>query len=309
MFSDPALVSMLVFLLVFGAVLGISVLVFVWLFTDRRRTVARLRALSDDNAPVEQEKPAKIAAALPKAGNLIMPTKASQVSFWRQRLAQAGYYGPHALAIFLGVKLVLLLVLPLAGVLVPWTLGWLSPNQAMIGGMVATALGFFGPNYWLDWQGAQRLRRLRCALPDAMDMLVLCLEGGASLPAALQRVNDELPFVHPELAGEMNIVQRELDMGASPGEAFQRFAERTRLDDLRELAFVLLQSEKYGASVAKSIRLHADTWRLERQQRAEEQAQKASVKILFPMLLCIFPTIFLVTLGPAAVHLARLFSR
>jgi tight adherence protein C len=154
-----------------------------------------------------------------------------------------------------------------------------------------------------------RKRALRNAFPDALDTLVLCLEGGVGLNAAMQRVTDELQVVHPALGAEMVIIQGEMQLGLSAGEALRKFAERCGLEDVRDLASVIQQSERSGASVARALRIHADSARVERQQRAEETAQKAAVKILFPTLLCIFPAIFIVLLGPAAFQLARMFRR
>jgi tight adherence protein C len=150
---------------------------------------------------------------------------------------------------------------------------------------------------------------LRRGVADMLDMLVLCLEGGVSMTAAMQRVTGELHWAHPLLAGEMNIVQRKIALGMSPGEALKQFGDRCALEEVRDLAAVLLQSERFGASVVKALRIHADTSRQERQQRAEEKAQKASVKILFPTLLCIFPAIFIVLLGPAAFQIVAMFSK
>jgi tight adherence protein C len=155
----------------------------------------------------------------------------------------------------------------------------------------------------------KRQQALRQALPDALDMLVLCLEGGVSMLSAFQRVTSEVQVVHPLLGYEMNIMQREIQLGLSTGEAWKKMGERCGLDDVRDLACVLLQSERFGASVVKALRTYAESWRLERQQHAEETAQKAAVKIIFPTLLCIFPAIFIVLLGPAAFQMAALFAK
>ena len=122
-------------------------------------------------------------------------------------------------------------------------------------------------------------------------------------------MTEDLELVHPTLTAELNIALREMQMGLSAGEAVKRLGERCGLDDLRDLAAVLLQSERYGAGVAKALRIHADVYRQDRQQRAEEMAQKAAVKILFPTLLCIFPAIFIVLLGPAAYQMANVLSK
>jgi tight adherence protein C len=150
---------------------------------------------------------------------------------------------------------------------------------------------------------------LRATLPDALDMLVLCLEGGVGLDGAVQRVTDELQVVHPVLGAKMDLVRREMQLGLSAGDALRKFADRCGLADVRDLSNVLCQSERFGASVAKALRGYADSARLARQQKARESAQKASVKILFPTLLFIFPAIFIVLLGPAAFQMSKLFVR
>src|SRR5262249_42893053 len=170
--------------------------------------------------------------------------------------------------------------------------------------VVALGVGMLTPSLWVDYQRKRRQAELRRALPDAVDMLVLCVEAGLSLRAAVQRGTAELQLPHPRLARAMDIQLREVQLGLSVGEAMQKFGERCGLDEVRELAAVLLQSERYGTASVKALRLHSETCRQQRQQRAEERAQKAAVKILFPTLLCIFPAIFIVILGPAAYQIA-----
>jgi tight adherence protein C len=161
---------------------------------------------------------------------------------------------------------------------------------------------------WVEMQKRNRQHALRKSLPDALDMIVLCVEGGVSLVAAIYRVAAELHMVHPVLAIEMSIVQRAVELGMSPGEALKKFSERCGLQEVGNLASVMIQSDRYGASVSNALRIFAEEWRTERQQKAEETAQKAAVKILFPMLLCIFPAVFMVLLGPAAFQIANLFN-
>ena len=185
----------------------------------------------------------------------------------------------------------------------------LPTTQGLLLTAGAAGLALVAPGVWLDSRKKKRQAVLRRGLPDALDMLVLCLEGGVSLTAAVQRVTAELQTAHPLLGAEMNIVQREMLLGLSAGAALQKFGRRADLEDVRNLASVLLQNERFGASVTKALRTHADILRQQRQQRAEELAQKAAVKILFPTLLCIFPAIFIVILGPAAFQLVAVFSR
>jgi len=166
-----------------------------------------------------------------------------------------------------------------------------------------------GPSFWLDGCKKKRQTSFRRSLPDALDLLVICLEGGLSLPGSLKRVGSELRTAHPVLALELSIVQREIQLGHSPGEALQKMGARTDLEEIRSLASVITQSERFGASLVKSLRVHAETLRLKRQQRAEELAQKAAVKILFPTLLLIFPAVFVVILGPAAFQIMEYLSQ
>jgi tight adherence protein C len=161
-----------------------------------------------------------------------------------------------------------------------------------------------GPSMWLDRRKKSRQMILRRGLPDALDVIVICVEGGLSLVGALRRVAGDLRTVHPELALELEIVQREVQLGQTAGEALRRFGDRSDMEEIRSLASVIIQSERFGAGLNKALRVHAETLRMRRQQRAEEMAQKAGTKVLFPTLLCIFPAIFVVVLGPAMIQIS-----
>jgi tight adherence protein C len=307
-----SIASMLVFLASFGCIFAAGLFTFVRAYGDRKRAINRLRAMAEDTAP-PSESEAGLAQALrtflPHLGAKLFPDKESQLASVKQRLRQAGFYHPHALGIFLGVKLALMLGLPLFAAAIPYLAGSLSLNSAIVASLSASAAGMIAPGLWLEKQVANRHRILRHSLPDALDMLVLCLEGGVSMSAAFQRVTSELKIVHPVLGAEMSIMLREIQLGLSAGEALKKMAERCGLSEVRDLASVWLQSERLGASIVKALRVHAETGRQERQQQIEELAQKAAVKILFPTLLCIFPAIFIVLLGPAAFQMAALFAR
>ena len=305
------LVSMLVFLVVFLGTNGVVLLFLHRLDRDNRRMSARLRGLAPGTgARAETGSVSEFClSALPKIGALMLPVREKDREPLQRRLLQAGFYAPQALRLFLGVKLLLLVVLPLACAAGPWLAGALAPRTAAFLGTLAAGVALVAPGLWLDHQRNRRQAALRRALPDALDMFVLCMEGGLSLLATIQRVTSEMQMAHAVLAGEMNIVQREIQLGLSPGEAFKKLGDRCKLEEVRNLASVLLQSERFGASVGRALRLHADACRQERHQRAEEVAQKAAVKILFPTLLCIFPAIFIVILGPAAYQISDLFSK
>jgi tight adherence protein C len=178
----------------------------------------------------------------------------------------------------------------------------------MLVGVVIGGIGWTLPSSWLGWMKARRQLVLRNSLPDFLDLISTCLQSGLSFEAALQRVSDELRTAHPLLAGEMSVVQREIEFGKSPEQALRDFAERSDLDALRTLSTFVEQSRRFGSSMAETLQTHADMLRTQREQRAEERAQKAAVKILFPTLLFIFPPILVVLAGPAAIQLQERFS-
>jgi tight adherence protein C len=181
-------------------------------------------------------------------------------------------------------------------------------QYGVIGGALAGTIGMIGPSFWLDNRKASRQDNFRRALPDALDAMVICLEGGSGLVAAIRRVGVELKTAHPLLASELNIVQREIQLGRSSGEALKQFADRSDLEEIRSLASVVQQAERFGASLVKSLRVHADTLRGNRVLRAEEMAQKAVIKILLPTALCIMPAMFIVVVGPLALQVLELFQ-
>ena len=207
-----------------------------------------------------------------------------------------------------GAKILLTIGPALIG-LVAGLVGIIPVSYGLIFGTMLGTSGMIGPSFWLDNRKAARQTGFRRALPDAMDVLVICLEGGLSLPAAVRRVSAELRTAHPGLAWELQIVQREMQLGRTTGEAMRQFAERCDLEEIRSLASVINQSERFGASLVKTLRVHAESLREKRLHHAEEMAQKAAIKILVPTILCIFPGIFLVVLGPAVMQLRESFLR
>ncbi len=303
MFTEVVLIGVLVFL----ATAGLLVAVSFRLGRYRRRTLSRLRDLGSVAAGPERPSVEGLAASF-RVGDLLMPEQSARRAKLQARLARAGLYSRNALNLFLGVKMLLLAVLPLMVLVASLLLKQLTFSRALVIAGMAAGVGLLAPNFWLDARTRRRQRELCRGLPDMLDMMVLCLEGGLSLTAALQRVTAELRSAHPLLAAEMNLVQREVQLGLSTGDALRQFGERADIEEVRSLASVLLQAERYGASMVKALRVHADVFRVERQQRAEEMAQKAAVKILFPTLVCIFPAIFVVILGPAAVQLRNMLA-
>jgi tight adherence protein C len=243
---------------------------------------------------------------LPKVGKLIIPTSDEERTMLQTRLIQCGFYRKNAMHLFLAAKLIMIV----APVLIAFLLMILLslPSKVLIYPAILGIAGMIGPSFYLDHRRKNRQIVFRRALPDALDLLVVCVEGGLSLPAAIKRISIELVGTHFELSSELNLVQKQIQMGMSPGEALEQLGFRSDLEEIRQLSAVVSQSERFGASITKSLRLAAETLRLRRQQRAEELAQKAAVKILIPTLLFIFPALFVVILGPAAFQIMEMFS-
>jgi len=240
-------------------------------------------------------------------GSLLLPRGETQLTKLRMMLVHAGYYSSSALTRYVVAQFCLGAGLLLVATwLCQFTaLGWF--DQIICAG-IAGCSAYLLPLIWLRRRKAERHRTLNRSLPDLLDLMVTCLDAGMSLEAVIQRVTQEIGFVHEVLADEMRRVQREIELGAPPDRAMQSFADRTDADVVRSLATVCHQSRKYGARISESLRTHADMLRDQREQTAEEAAQKASVKILFPTLLCLFPAIFVVLAGPAAIQISENFS-
>jgi tight adherence protein C len=293
---------------IFATAISVALLLLVALGGGKNKLDERLRQVSGKERAAPALDPFSQFArqTLPTMGKALMPTNAKERTVLQTRLLHAGLYHRQAMVFFLGVKLLLIIGPAFTGITLG-LLGVVKLQTGLILGIVAGIIGLIGPSFWLDRRKAARQTSLRRALPDALDVMVICLEGGLSMSAAIRRVAGELRTAHPLLASELNIVQREMQLGKAPGEALAHFADRVDLEEVRSLAQVITQSERFGASLVKSLRVHAEVLRTKRLQYAEEAAQKASVKVLFPTLLCIFPGLFLAILGPAVIQIVALF--
>jgi tight adherence protein C len=265
---------------------------------------ARLEGLAPERPPAFQIGDDALYAEVPKFSpfRMLMPANETGRRQLGERLVQAGLYKKNAYVIYVTTKGLLTLV-PFAAGIVAGAAGLVAPATGLLAGAGAAVFGMNLMSFWLDSRLKQRQTAMRRALPDALDVIIICLEGSLSLQASFSRVSSDLRSVHPTLAAEMAIVQREIQMGRSTGGALRNFAQRFDLEELRSMASVVLQAERFGSSVARALRIHADSLRERRLFQAEELAQKASVKILFPTLAFIFPTLFIVILGPAAFDL------
>jgi tight adherence protein C len=227
------------------------------------------------------------------------PRSAKELGALRLRLVQAGYRREEAVTIFFGIRVACALGLfaLLASGLV------FKTNIVMaLGG---AGIGYVVPGFLLARLAKRRSHRIRLSLADALDLMVVSVEAGLGLDQALQRVGQELAFAYPDLSDELRLVNLELRAGKARPEALRNLADRSGVDDLSALVTMLIQTDKFGTSVAQSLRVYSETLRTKRRQRAEEAAAKVGVKMVFPLVFCIFPAIWVVTIGPAAIKFVK----
>ncbi|MGA2755092.1 MAG: type II secretion system F family protein [Terracidiphilus sp.] len=233
----------------------------------------------------------------------LMPKSEKEVSVIRLRLMRAGYRNENAIKIFYGSKVLTPLLLAIIAAVSG--LADLGPFFVYV---LALGGGFLAPDFWLGKRITARQKKLQRGLPDVLDLLVICMEAGLSLDQATARSAEELSKSQPEICDELGVVVLEQRAGRARSEAWKNLAERTGVECLRNLVSMLVQTEQFGTSIAKMLRVHADTLRVQRVQTIEEMASKTSVKLVFPLVLFIFPALFLVTLGPAAIVMYESFS-
>jgi tight adherence protein C len=259
----------------------------------------RLRALGWQGEP-EPEKPPireRIEQALDPLSKAL-PLSPAEVSKARAWLIQAGYRDARHVSMYVGSRILFALL----GIGIVIAISGFDSLFLMIG---VGAFGFFLPRFLLKRMIKERQRRIKVGLPDALDLTVICVEAGLALDQAMMRVGEDLRHAHPELSAEFHLVTLEMRAGKPRVEALQNLAARTGVDDIRQLVATLVQTDRFGTSVAQALRVHSDSLRTERRQRAEEQAAKTSIKMIIPLVLFILPSILVVTLGPAIISLYR----
>lgn len=294
----------IIFLVVFGVALTISMQV------APNRVKARLEKvvqadtpLDSDNASAWVAKAIKIATPLAK---LSVPGDGWESSPIRIRFMNAGYRGTSAIPLYFGAKTLLALVFP--GVLflyVGLTGGRMEGNNFLISMLFAAAVGYYLPNIILARRIEQRQQEIFNNFPDAIDLLLVCVEAGLGLDAALLKVGEEIRIKSPILADELHLVNLELRAGSSKDRALRNLAMRTGVQEVDTLVAMLIQADRFGTSIGESLRVHADDLRTKRRLRAEEAAAKIPLKLLFPLIFCIFPALLLVLLGPAFIQIYR----
>jgi tight adherence protein C len=274
-------------------------------------------AFSSGNAATIERRLVEVAASSPRALDVdpdrestfvqlmkrlgqASPKLSSETGKLRQRLVAAGYRQNEALIVFFGIRLTL--AVAAFGVMATP----LIIHPSLPAALVACLIGYVVPGMILARLAKRRQHLIRLGLPDVLDLLVVSVEAGLGLDQAIQRVGEELAFAHPDLSDELRLVNLQLRAGKGRGEALHNLADRTGVDDVRSLVAMLVQTDKFGTSVAQSLRVHSDVLRTKRRQRAEEAAAKTGVKMVFPLVFCIFPAVWVVTIGPAAVKFLQI---
>jgi tight adherence protein C len=249
---------------------------------------------------------ARVVSFLQRLGEATKPKNEKELSSLRQTLLTAGYRKPYTALVFYGVKLCCSLSAVVVLALVPLSvLRFPSTNILLLLYIGSAAAGYYLPHLWLRLAVRRRQHRILCAIPDALDLLVVCVEAGLGLDGAIARVGDELKLSGKDLADEFYLLSLELRAGASRQDALRNLARRTDLEEMKTLVALLVQTDRFGTSVGQALRVHAESMRVARRLKAEALAAKVPVKLLFPLIFFIFPSLFVVVMGPVVVKVVR----
>lgn len=308
MTANIGLILLLVFVTTVFVIVGASH----WLFDTFSPARRRLQEIANPKQQLlqhEAREGAFTVRIIEPVAKVMLPAEDWRKSRLKSRLVQAGFRHPRAMSWFLAIKLIAAFVLPLLVVLPLLMLGMLGDKAVIAVTLLSVSglLGFFGPDIFLHHRIEERQNTISASFPDALDMLVVCVEAGLGLDAAINRVASELGHAHPMIAEELQLVSLELRAGKDRDAALRGLSDRTSVEEISALTSILIQSEQFGTSIASALREHADGMRLVRIQIAREKAAKLPVKLIFPIMLFIFPALFLVILGPAFIRIFQGF--
>lgn len=259
---------------------------------------AGISAAVPDDARFADRQKEKMRDGLATVGRLLPPPSEKQASRTQLLMTRAGYRSPEAIMAMRGFKL----IFPIVLIAVVYFTGVYHVNEIMIP-ILTLAAGYLVPDMLLTWRVKARQTRLRRALPDALDLMVICVEAGLGLDQALMKVSQDMRIAHHELSEELQLVNLEMRVGKTRIDALRELSRRTGLDDLKSLVAMLIQTERFGTSIAQSLRVFSDDMRVKRRQRAEEMSAKTTVKMVPPLVFFIFPALMVVILGPAILML------
>lgn len=298
---------------VFGVIAVIAWMAFDWFTKGRSRAEERLDELRDPMLRKKREEGATkknvavtkmLEASAPALAKPLQPKSEKEAGKLKLKLSYAGFRSEAAPQIFLGMKFIMLiigLVLGGGGAIIAYglTQGALIRIVIIAGGM------FYLPDGIVMWLGKKRKESIFLGLPDALDLMVVCVEAGLGLDQAMRKVAEEMKKSYRTIADEFGLCNLQLQMGRSKQQVLQELGIRSGVDDLKSLASILIQADKFGSSIAQALRVQSDSMRTRRRQIAEEKAAKTAVKLIFPLVLFIFPGIFVVLVGPAAITMVR----
>jgi tight adherence protein C len=293
--------------------IALIVMAIYWLlFRPVSATAQRLHELEDPrNATVahsiEANTMESLASRLAEPINRLVPPSAASAKKLQRELMQAGYRSPSAAGVYRVAQLGLMIVLPLL-LVATWTMWGRPLNGALIPALLALGIGFILPRFLLNRMIANRKLKIAWGLADALDLMVITMEAGLGLNAAMLRVCDELKTVHPDISKEFELANIEIRVGRERSEALRNLADRTGVEDLNSLVAMLIQADRFGTSIARAVRVYSDSLRTKRRQRAEQAAQKAAFKLLLPLGALLFPTMFIIILGPALLNISDMLG-
>lgn len=286
-----------------------------YVYLDRQEVVAGWRRRAEGNIESQEaEKPGNVLDAvrvqlqglLEWFAKWNQPSNAAEIKATRGLLITAGYRSSKAPVFFIGSKLLLAVTMVVLFALIPVKLlGFPSTTTMLLYYVCMAACGYYAPTVWLKRVIADRQDAVRRAIPDALDLMVVCVEAGLGLDQAIGRVGQEVSQAHPALGDELNILSQELRTGVQRQAALRNLAYRTDLEEVRNLVALLVQTDRFGTSIGQALRVHADSIRTKRRLSAEELAAKLPVKLLFPLIFFIFPSMFIVTIGPACIKIVK----
>jgi tight adherence protein C len=309
--SQAALISFAFFLALFLFSLGVSQVL--RQRSARRALIGKIRGggvavapIEDDDSPEEKKGSSPLMGLFGRIGRHAPAPKSEDYSASRLKFLRAGIRQENAQAVHWGIKIFLTVFFPALFLLLrTLVLTALSYQLTMAVTVLCALLGFYLPDIYINRRAEERRQKVLQALPDALDLLVICVEAGMGLDAAINKVAQELKLGSPELSDELQLMNLELRAGKQRTDALKNLALRTNLDEISSLTTLLVQTDKFGTSMADALRIYSESYRTQRYQRAEEVAAKLPVKMLIPLLFCIFPSLFLVILGPAMINIYR----
>ena len=289
--------------------LALAVMSLYWIFARPESVVtAQLESADPSLALVENNPLTTMTSRAAEPLNRIVPISAVEAAKLQKQLLHAGYASPDAAMAYRAIQVLLIVAFPSLIATVCFVLG--RPlSSFLIWGMVGIAGGFYLPRLVLHSKITNRQQRITWGLADALDLMVIAVEAGLGLNAALNRVGEEIKNVHPDMHHELDLVNLEIRVGRSREEALHNLTERTGVDDIRSFVALLIQADRFGSSIAKAVRVFADSLRTKRRQRAEQASAKAALKLLIPLTAFLFPVIVVIIIAPAALNLIDLFTK